>query len=436
MRKYILWTLICLLSIWFASADYITWKNQLYEFNINSPTELWNFTYQFDSRGNLATISSSSQWNFVFNAFANGQYTLWNSYGWYNWKLYYYSKSSYNWNTKQWYLNKWCIKENLSDCYNWNYVWDTEDVIATIWTISKVVYGANIELSPNPWWGNLAGANNPTMLCFYDGNYYCVSCSHSSDCQSWLTGTSLNINADNITTLNNIQREQSPFNTIPQQQTPETQWLCITVEELFEMQSNNYNTWLCYGNTRIKVNWWRQTTYPIRNLVEIYPTYSEFREDINTYYNYCKPPNTMETCQEAFSWKQYNYTIVSKLPDGTDPAILWDMCKTYQTRSGNMQKNICDMTEEEQKDLVTSIQTPEWQAEAIAKGRIKTTLPASWTVYDDLTDTTKRDIITAIPSVRTKISSIFVRRSGKTWIIPNYITWFLLLIVLFKLWKK
>lgn len=283
---------LLLIWIWFlgfSNAEFLTWQNGMYIFDVNEPTTLWNYTFQFDNVWNLSTTLNGDQWNFIFYALNNSPYTLWHSYWWYNWKLYYYSKSSYDNSRTQWFINKWCVWNSYEYCRNWNYNYDLQYVIDNIWNISKVLYGTISLTWWSIWWGNFN-----SYVCFYDWTYYCASCNHtnssSSPCLSWLTWNSLDINETTISWLKTINWSRSPFQFIPNPWRPIDSWYAITNSWVIIAFDNMwYNKAICYGwvsawtwseSYRTLIPW---TWY---NLFELYNMYNPYNLSLRDWYNY------------------------------------------------------------------------------------------------------------------------------------------------------
>lgn len=199
---------------------------------------------------------------------------------------------------------------------------------------------------------------------------------------------------------------------------------------------------MCYTDSKYRS--WNATTWEYiyttpQSISTLYPTYTELREDMNIYNNYCNNyVATQQACITAFSWsKGLNITLLDKLKgkDSTRLNTLYDYCKTREVYSWSLDTNTCDLTDEDIKNIVPSMLTPEGQAEHTMQQGITTTKPWEWTVYDGLVDNNQRDIITAIPRVIEKIETMFFNNSGVQGIIPDYITRIILLTVLFLIFK-
>lgn len=205
-----------------SNSDYIDWMAWLYSFDVGDSFQLWDYTYHFVNNWDMYSSYWSMNKNSSYLVVSNSPYTLWVNYWRIDWQLYYYSKSSYNWAVREWFLNNWCIWENLSDCYNWLYNYSFDSVKESILPIESVVFWMLSTSWAVVWWSNF-----PSLMCFYDWNYYyCVSCSHStSTCDSWLTWSSLWFN---FSTFEDIPEDywSSPFifstNNVP---IPSSTWL-------------------------------------------------------------------------------------------------------------------------------------------------------------------------------------------------------------------
>lgn len=432
MRKILIWSILAITSIASITFADLQEFDLWYAEEITANSDLW-YTLELENNANFILndeyriIKFAWAWQYAstWTFFWNWNWTTWSMYvtvscvWWYecNWTI-----------LKQWYFKyvnildlsyfDWVINTipmwyTPVEEYFWNQIYNNPDKLMIWW------YGVM-----QRWWVCFIYSELQKAVCFsFDRS---EDASYLRD-NAWVTSQELDYLKEYWT--------MSPFTQNTPSWKPDTEWVCMTIQDMLDRQNGTYNTWMCYSNTRYLTNTWRVTNTP-KFITELYPTYTELRQDMNLYTNYCTPPADMNYCQQAFSWKEDSYTLIQKIPTTTDLTVLYDFCTTYQTRSWDLQKNVCDMTEEERKNLRPSQMTQEWYAERIAKHPTTTTTPTTWTVYDDLTDEQDRDLLEAIPRVYTKITWIFKARSWVNGIIPDYITWILLLIVLFKLFKK
>ena len=420
MKKIILWWLTAILSIIsIASASMV-------EFTVDTPTQVSDFTYNFTDDWNFTTNNYPIAWlytkwnnnNIGIISFAWDvvEDELWNGYWW----LYFYWKYFSNNTVKQWYIEHWCIWNNCT--------YTTADLIELNPTITKVTFGSNNNgyVFNNNWF-----ARYEAGICFEDTTQtkYCAYCWYGDNCTSGLTGT-LNLNYNSIDDIWERTRTVSPMTeTSPAQQNPETTYPCTTIDE-YVQRTKTYNTGMCYTNT-LQLSWNQIITVTPKTMTEVFPTYTDLRNSINLYYNYCTPPATQESCITAFTGKEHQIEIIRKLPNENEAYNVYDFCNLYLNYSGDT--NICDLTPEQ---LWVSMTTAEWYAEYITDNGINITIPTSWSVFDGIRDNSSRDIVSAVPNVITKISWIFKNNTWVTGIIPNYITRIILLIVLYAVFKK
>lgn len=209
---------------------------------------------------------------------------------------------------------------------------------------------------------------------------------------------------------------------------PETWLPCATIDTLIKYETN-FNTGMCYSSTYI-YSWWQIETITPKTFTELRTWYNQFRNDLNKYRNYCTPPATSTACANAFQNEDEKRSLINNIPEErlTDWwKTLYDYCHMYLTYSGDT--NICDIPDEEirsatYEDLINRL------------NEITVTQPWSWSVYDNYKNENNRDILTAIPSVYSKITWIFRNNTGVQGIIPWYITRIIVITVLFVLFKK
>lgn len=449
MRKYILWALIGIVSIWFTNADYLNWQPWLYEFNVWQAQQIWNYTYLFDSNANVETDEFKAVYLPYWSP--TTQVVFW----WINWKMYYYSyKSSQYWTTiRQWFLKNWCVSSNLNTCWwitdNSNYNVTADEL--NIWTIQNVILWHFNSLS---WWNGDPSRN--TTLCFYDwNNYYCIACNNidswDRSCSSQIDW-SLNLDLSTYQKVSEYTWWNSPFTQTTPTQTPITQYSCPTIQQLINAYPEQYNTWLCYSSTTI-FSWWQYVQTTPKTIFELYEwqQYIDLRNDINTYTNYCKPPATMQACQNAFTGREENYTFVSKLPSNIEPIKLRSYCNLNLNMSPNATTcvystgmittgiSLDDIAREigdSERTVITPWKASQWTGNE--SGSVYDKYLGDQEDDDNMFELVRKakDVIKNMKSIYVKITWIFRWRTGTNGVIPEYITWLICLIVLYKLFKK
>lgn len=243
----------------------------------------------------------------------------------------------------------------------------------------------------------------------------------------------------------------SPFyveeNTTP---TPVT-WSCPTIQDLINAYPTNYNTWLCYSSSLIISGGTLQTVTP-SSIFELFPSIQEFWNYINLYNNYCTNANTTTACQTAFDWNQDKYTLIAKLPNETNRIGIYQYCH-YQLNIENKNTSTCVMSTGEMYATGVNEQIAEeienqntsliWLIEDSIQNIKEIPTFNTWYVFDELlddgetrTDGIKLDVFKTFLLLWSKITTIFYFRNSQPWIIPEFITTIIIIIVLFKLFKK
>lgn len=442
MKKIIItWLTILTSFIWFSFAT---------QYELNQPTAIYNlWSDAVFTLTNWVNFNINSQYyNYMIAGSNNSKYNLfWNG----TWLYFVYS---YNWwftDLKQWYIKKFCKTTYNNICnYAWNqwYSWINIDEFINNSSYTNANY-FNVYFAETEWLGFCFWYESINeSICFRIDPY------HSSyDSQFWWSlGITRNPNlADlpddsikNYFTTSPFSKQPTPK---PTQQTQ--QYTCPTIQQLIDTYPQQYNTWLCYTNSLI-YSWWQFTTITPKTIFELYPTYVQLQNDINNYNNYCKAPNTQETCQWAFNWKNEEYTLISKIPQDVMPLQLYAYCNltlnqdpnsttcTASTWAINNGIGIDDIIDNIGKTPITVI-TPWTPPEDEWNG--------TWSVFDKYTqeeDETKRrnviqkteNTIETMKEIYTKLTWIFRARQGKDGIVPPLITWLIALIILYKLFKK
>lgn len=402
-----------------------------------------------------------------FNFLTNGQYKIYQTKDWrFQWlyTLFWTNNGLYQissvWNTDirwQWYITTAKLYNELFDrANNW---WPDLNLWENI-EITAITQNTNFA---NPDRMIMYANYYELWLCFEYTNQTKTICTwkqfNNNDNSIWLTYNPYYYEIWTSLDLSNLQfmTTDSPFgspnwwwnqtnnntniNTLP---------LCPTIQQLINTYWNDYNINQCYSSSLI-YTWWTIQQITPKTIFELYPQYTWYIADISTYNTYCRTPNTTTACQQAFEWKDIEYTLIAKIPDNVKKANLYQYCHLQldyndkQTTTcvwswimqtwSNSQWNIPITTE----DIINSITNnsytiilPWWVTE--------TWWNTTWdSIYNDIVDLTSmnlRDSIDSLKRLYTKITWIFYRRNGVQWIIPNIITRWILLIVLFKIFRK
>ena len=234
--------------------------------------------------------------------------------------------------------------------------------------------------------------------------------------------------------------------------------VCQLWLQLINTYGSDYTENLCYSSSLI-YSWWTIQQITPKTIFELYPTYTWFTADISTYNTYCRSPNTTQACQTAFNWKDIEYTLLAKIPDNIKKANLYQYCHLQLDYED---KNATTCTLQASGLMATGINETITVNDIItAIGEEDYTVITPWTppeatgtwnwsgsVYDGLLgnneDDTERwniienakNIVQTMKELYAKFTGIFRAREWTSWFIPEYITWILLLIILFKLFKK
>ena len=240
----------------------------------------------------------------------------------------------------------------------------------------------------------------------------------------------------------------------PSQNTTYNEYSCPTIKQLINTYGEEYNTGLCYSSNIIDSGGTATTVTP-KTIFELYNTYTSLNEDITNYNIFCNRESTKNICQSIFENKQEQYTLIAKIPSNIQTTKLYQYCNlslNYQpnqttcTLSWGMiglytGVSINDIVSEIWKIDYTVI-TPWRPPESTGTGNWSGSV-YDYLLWDQEDDTERRNvvqnaknIIKTMKELYTKFTWIFRGREGKQGIIPFYITWLILLIVLFKLFKK
>ncbi len=223
MIKKILKTFVLL---WLVLIPNFSSADNTYIENVPSDFVIWNYSYSVDNNINFTT---NSTWNFIEYRYTPRYNKFYHFFGWIDSKLYYVS---YDIQQVQWYLqwrqgfiNSFCSASSLSNrCTNFNV--SAEDFYSMNKDITKIAIII--------WWNDYA---DPFWLCFYnslDELYYCAQWAYAAfsnyNYYSSLTG-SLWFSSESE--IRNYNRWFSPFN----KSTP--------------LPDYSVNPWQCLSNTEV-----------------------------------------------------------------------------------------------------------------------------------------------------------------------------------------
>lgn len=420
--------------------------------------------------GNSHNVSAYVDENLNFHSTIN-----WNDF---NWLWYYFKGTTDSWSSyiiwtygrsnTTWWINavwrsqNWNTRRNRIATSFLECDFNIENATTSLTNCNlndpTVTYENFITIMNSNTFDNFIITDRCNSFCFYSDSYWKAFCQHLPDDNSnsiYLFNTQWNSNiqynnltefaTDNANAFNNSPFRRTTKNTI-------NEYSCPTIQQLLNTYWNEYTTNLCYSSNLI-YSWWTIQTVTPKSIFTLYPTLTDFTQDIWTYNSYCNNASTTTACQTMFENKEEKYTLIAKIPNNVEPFKLYQYCnlalnydpsQTTCTASWTINTNtwitINDIITEIGEENYTVV-TP-W-----------TPPPSIWTgngtgsVYDNLitdeNDTQWRNvvqnaknIIQTMKELYAKITWIFRWREWTQWIIPRYITSIILLIVLFKLFKK
>lgn len=456
-KKILLWLLV----LW----SCIAWITQARNINANvwESFTIWNDTAEL--KDDIGNVYSDEYWNvFWYETYESYYWTdvwFWWIF-WNNWQLaYIYAQSSNPSYTILRALNyfSWYCEVNYTDNYipdssnntlNWCSIQSIDNFYVNWlwWQINNIFWYKPDQYHWNDNWYICFWVQSiDKAYCFILPNDYSLQANWSNSCDSLWNYVPNDIwydkwdctqqhavyyynNKYNLWDFTDLYWE-SPFNwwwedePIITWYDPETWLPCATIDTIIKYETN-YNTWICYstpftmsGNQIIQIT--------PKSFTELRSWYNQFNNDLNKYRNYCTPPATSTACANAFQNEEEKRNLINKIPEWLNTKVVYDYCHMYLTYSGDT--NICEIDDEE-------LRSASYEDLINAMNEITITQPWTWSVFDNYKDQTARNIITALPSVYYKITSIFRNNTWVKWIIPSYITWIIILIVLFKLFKK
>lgn len=423
------------------------WYTVTYKWNANRTiTDDWTFN-------NIMKITNTynAYWSWFFwNVDNEIIFSMWWNDNWFNWNA-----------VKPLKVLKSTPSEYMSQIKtNTLYTHDISELYTNNWNVTELSFWVNSDRDEYLF---ISSREYRYMCITFDNkDTYCVSCAfeqNNTNCYWWQTEY---LPSNTIYSYTYTDYEQyigtSPFNSSWWwnwwwNSTDITQYSCPTIQQLINTYGDQYNTWLCYSSTLIYTGGTIQTIEP-KTIFELYPTYTWFTQAINLYYNYCTAPATQETCNNAFEWNELWRTIINKLPNDAKNSSVYQYCNlqlNYEDKNATTCTlwqtwilapwiTINDIVNEiwnQDITVVTPWTPPEWEE-----------WNGSWSVFDNLIwenteDTERRNIIEnaknivqTMKELYAKFTAIFRWRSWTEWFIPEYITWMLLLIILYKLFKK
>lgn len=369
----------------------------------------------------------------------------------YIWTNYRYS----NWKYREWYLKYYftcpvitsetSLSNFYSSCtYGWVLIDDSFPTI--IWNfLSKINsndYFLFEEVYKSWYWNTLnlcfSSSEVWSSVCF--SSYFCFWSSCFYDLFSW----SLELWNVNFSSIPDSIIWDSPWVLWWDNWDEWSIWssyMCPTVWQLLTTyDSSIYNTWLCYSNSLI-MSWWNLITITPKSIFELFNDRNEYLNYVNLYSSYClSSAQNNSQCVNAFTWKDIEYSYLANAFSkwNVKPSYLYQYCNLSLNYDKNASTCVgswitLDPSEISENDFINSIIG--WDFTKIYQ------LPNTWddSVYNvfswDYSDT---DILGWIQWFYNLFTWLFKQQLDWTsvWILPKYIVAFLLVIVLFKFFKR
>lgn len=217
--------------------------------------------------------------------------------------------------------------------------------------------------------------------------------------------------------------------------TPDTiywSWqICPTVSQMLSQYDSKYTTWYCYVPV---FESWTITNYFIE---DIFSWFWEFQSMFSNYTTYCHAPYSEEYCNsmmwDNIVWKNLiakllnspydfdlktlrNYCHLTTLPSNATSCTLQSWWVAEPATPDELLDIIVDMP--------SSLVTP-WEDTIVSN--------VLWTWATDLSNV---DIVDTLNWLYSRFTSFFTEQAWFPWTLPTYIITFLLVVVLFKLFKK
>lgn len=216
LKSFVLWLFTLWIScfiFWVGSSVSAIFSQNTYYYYYDTrfPTIHDNYTYYVGSNWSFKT----DYWDYSTNSFfwvADWwTYSTFN-FGWLDWRLYF---SQYYWNNSsvQWYLQNWCISPVSSRLSNWKNLHSDCVFDKSINDIKEIMLPFTDYAFESVGWSSPEITNNsssPFMFCLSDSLFdYCVSCS-VWNCPSGITW-SLNYNLSSFSNVRWVNFTPSPF---------------------------------------------------------------------------------------------------------------------------------------------------------------------------------------------------------------------------------
>ena len=487
LKKKILWlfiiwlgfinTLVSADNLWsefgdrycIGSSTFWQWCNFYLQLIDSVPiTQMDWYSNSVDWNLNFNSSYNNSNWNFNFfvqtNAYASPVYNM--AIFWYDTKLYFLNgywnyywtyvpwASDYAW---QWFYSDYCYTSLtwFMDCvWDWHNRHDIDSFYSSFNPNSIVWIYAwwRWEYAHWSYWGFFCAKDNLDK-------FYCFL----STTGSLEFNTSQNtLSYEDVLNISWIENSPLWWWTW---WTEETTWwgtlYCPPIKFEIDMYGYKYNTWLCYSNTE-EITWWQVTTVTPISIFDAFPTYQNYVQAYNLIQQNCHTDtvNTVEQCQTALQtiWKKPSEILLklinSNLPQWTSLAKVYQYCHLQLDYTEEEKRNTstCELKEDWTfyatwitQNNSSNPNTLEWLTEALQESDQTIVIPEDWTIFDDMIPDwiiSRKDAILNIDlrktrtSLTIKIMWLFKTRPIVEWMLPPIITSFLLLIVLFKIFKK
>lgn len=417
IKKTLLW-------LWITFLSFIGFSSALTVYNV------WDAYYDWNAVLNWLNFSYNNT-SKIFHLWNEQRNTIYTKFWWESDWLH-YTKFNYNSRNKAYWKINWfyiCSSNFLDDLGDENvfsfYLNQESACQYHDWytDIDNYLHQGSIYF----WTFNTTQNDNWSVLCY----------------QNW-TDNRLCFDLSNVTVLWNSFLSDSEINWIDNPffnwwwgglgwNNTNNNYLCPTVWQLLNTYSSEYNTGLCYSSSLLLQNWVVTTVEP-QSIFELFENQSEFNNYRQLYWNYCSNSVSVSSdCQNAFAWKDLQYTLLAKIPWSIPSLNLYSYCNLALNQDPNTSTCVAEgvyNTGVTREDVINSIIN--WDYQVI--------VPSTWSVADDVFWSWMElnwDFINTLQSIYSKFTSFFTTQSwGWNWILPWYIISMLLVIILFKLFKK
>lgn len=472
-------------QIYYTCIDLELWENyNIYTTNwIENTVNNW-FSF-ISSWWNNYLIWKYYNWNNVYTiSFFNEQWYFNTFNSWYdindnninNTRARYYSWLHYCW------IEDTTQETNFSNCI-WNYYLNSNtNLISYTHSIEdtlEFIDNSNIK----SWKIIYEYEEIPYILCwiFNNNKWVCVIplwnwnrntdsnyCSTDSCLYSWVSLERIwNLTLNDI--LNNLDDywiSQSPFysNWWNNEENIETttwwQRLCPPIKNDITMYGRNYTTSLCWSDWTTN-SWWEIINTWYVSILTAYPTYQDYLNGYNTYTTYCNqesPRYDYTECKNQLQalpyWKAWAKIVRNGIKSNLPTQKIYQYCylQLNFTEDEKRDKSRCNTTEDEyfapwitwdlrQESWGNPV---EWLSDMIEYSDEWFISPNDWSIFDDILpdwilsrkSIINIDFIGNISKLIAKILILFKTRPVVDWILPPVILSLLLLIILFKMYKK